>query len=237
MEKEVWKDIPGYEGLYQASQLGRVKRLARYSRTFRKDRADVQVAFLKEKMLSKVINDKGYYCISLHKDGKSTYFETHRAIAATFHNYTTEPYILNCDHIDNDKLNNRADNLQIVTVRKNSTKDKPSDFLGASFAKNVQKWKSSIALNNKDIYLGLFDTEREAHERYLEALVELEKTGNIKNGRKKQSSKYKGVSYLKKTKNWRAMLSYKKVRYYIGVFPTEFKAHKACKEFLKNLKK
>ena len=59
-EREIWKDIEGYEGLYQVSKLGRVRSL---------DRVDLQGRRLKGKVLADRHNTRGYHMIALCRDG------------------------------------------------------------------------------------------------------------------------------------------------------------------------
>lgn len=69
---EIWKDIAGYEGLYQVSNMGRVKSL---QSTKMHDRV---------KILSPVCADGRYLRVSLYKDKKSKYFQVHRLVASAF---------------------------------------------------------------------------------------------------------------------------------------------------------
>lgn len=87
---------------------------------------------------------------------------------------------LKIDHIDNNPLNNRRDNLRIVTNRENMSNQKKkkegkytSKFVGVSFNKRDKKWESSIEINNKSVCLGKFYIEIEASEKYQEALKKL----------------------------------------------------------------
>src|SRR3990167_1985734 len=71
------------------------------------------------------------------------------------------------DHIDGDGLNNRRDNLRIVSNRQNTINRRKSvgtssQFKGVYKAKNTIKWRSYIKTNNRQIYLGMFDTEHQA---------------------------------------------------------------------------
>ena len=68
------------------------------------------------------------------------------------------------DHINNNVLDNRKENLRIVTAKQNamntsSRKDSSSKYVGVQLDKKYNKWKSYIKVNNKQIYLGQFDDE------------------------------------------------------------------------------
>ena len=96
---EVWKDIEGYEGLYQVSNLGSIKRLERYD-TYKSG----IVHHYEELILSPRINKFGYYYLDLSKDRKSHTFRVHCIVAKAF---IPNPNNLPCiNHKDENKLNN-----------------------------------------------------------------------------------------------------------------------------------
>ena len=101
---EEWKPVKGYEGLYEVSNLGRVKSL-NYRRTGKEE-------------IMKVWNDScGYLLVKLHKDGKCKYYTVHRLVAQTFlENPNNLPEV---NHIDENKENNKASNLEWCTARYN----------------------------------------------------------------------------------------------------------------------
>jgi hypothetical protein len=110
---ENWKDIKGYEGIYQVSDLGRVRSL---DRTF-KDRSG-RVQKIKGKIRAqKSTNGRGYIQLSL-SDGKNKSRQTlHRIVATAFiENPSGKPEI---NHIDGDKSNNMANNLEWCTRSEN----------------------------------------------------------------------------------------------------------------------
>ena len=112
----------------------------------------------------------GYKCFEFRVSNKRYNFKLHRLIY-WLHNpdwdifdSSMENHI---DHIDGDKLNNNIENLRLVTNQENQwnrTKAK-----GYSRCKNSKKWRADIRLNCKNIYLGLFDKEVDAHNAYLDA--------------------------------------------------------------------
>lgn len=106
--EEVWKDIPNYEGLYQASNLGRIKSLNRIIM-----RKDNKIYTQKEKILKPAKNHKGYLHCSLTKDFKTKKISVHRLVAQTFiSNSNNLPQV---NHIDGNKQNNQTNNLEWIT--------------------------------------------------------------------------------------------------------------------------
>lgn len=103
--QEIWKDIPGYEGLYQASNLGRIRSLH-----FRGGK--------NQKILTPY-NVLGYLRIRIFKDKKQKSIGVHRLIALTFIlNPENKPEV---NHIDGNKTNNIVENLEWVTASENVT--------------------------------------------------------------------------------------------------------------------
>ena len=115
---EEWRDIKGYEGLYQVSNLGRVKSL-RYNHSEN------------EKILKGFLSNRGYHRVSFYKDGVRKDYSVHRLVAEAFiPNTDNKPCI---DHIDTNKLNNKVDNLRWCTNKENNwnelTRNKRSDTM------------------------------------------------------------------------------------------------------------
>ena len=113
--QEIWKDIPNYEGIYQISNLGRIKSLKG-----------------KEKILKLLIDKQGYYMVRLWENGKTKQFYIHRLVAEAFLDYKCnykklkdEEYLLFnkenlvVNHKDENKLNNNVNNLEWCTNRFN----------------------------------------------------------------------------------------------------------------------
>jgi hypothetical protein len=81
-----------------------------------------------------------------------------------------EPPKKSIDHIDGVRTNNRISNLREVTPRENSgnqKKHRKGGLVGSTYVSKFNKWYSQIVVNKKNIYLGSYDTELEAHEAYL----------------------------------------------------------------------
>lgn len=113
IQDEVWKDIEGYEGLYQVSTCGNIKSLAK-PRKNGNGRSYIQ----KEKLLKQTFTSTGYKKVELYKDGKRKGFKVHRLVAIAFiPNPDNKPEV---NHIDGNKINNNIDNLEWVTSSENS---------------------------------------------------------------------------------------------------------------------
>ena len=104
-------------------------------------------------------------------------YRAHQIVAITFLGHKPCGYILVVDHINDNKLDNRVENLQIVTNRFNCRKTQgrySSQYKGIYWDKNAKKWRSSIIINGKPKHLGLFIDEYEAHLTYQNALKNIE---------------------------------------------------------------
>ena len=114
MNAELWKDIPGYEGLYQVSNLGNVKSIDRYvpHKTFGKK-------FCKGRTMATHINNAGYVTVNLCKGNHYKSFDIHRLVAITFIP-VSDITGMEVNHKDEDKWNNCAENLEWVTKSENN---------------------------------------------------------------------------------------------------------------------
>lgn len=106
--REFWKDIKGYEGLYQVSNQGGVRSVDRQSNYYKYNKNLKRI--LKGKKLSQIISKEGYLKVYLSKDGKKTTFLVHRLVASHFLETSRRQNEVN--HIDSNKVNNNVDNLE-----------------------------------------------------------------------------------------------------------------------------
>lgn len=114
---EIWKDIIGYEGLYQVSNLGRVKsveRIIKYNGTGKGGSTRLYPSVI----LRQCLNTVGYYQVSLSINNNRKRFMVHRLVAQAFCNAVIDKYYVN--HIDGNYLNNVVDNLEWVSSIENA---------------------------------------------------------------------------------------------------------------------
>lgn len=113
--KEIWKDILGYESLYQVSSYGNTRSL---DRTFIRNNNKNSKIKHKGRILKQRINNKGYYCINLTKDNKLKTYTVHRLVIKAFVINQHNKKFTN--HKDGNKLNNFVENLEWVTPKENT---------------------------------------------------------------------------------------------------------------------
>ena len=109
LEGERWLPIPGYEGIYEVSSIGRIRRCYRVTSSG---------AHLRPKILKQCIGRHGYPCINLRKNGFIRKHTIHRLVASAFiPNPDNLPVV---DHINSNKLDPRVENLRYCTYEENT---------------------------------------------------------------------------------------------------------------------
>jgi hypothetical protein len=109
MENEIWLPVDGWEGIYVVSNFGRIKSLSRR----------VGPKRLKERILDGGIDSDGYRIVALCKDGRQYTQKVHRLVCIAFKRKPDPSFNVVC-HLDDDRLNNAAENLSWGTVAENN---------------------------------------------------------------------------------------------------------------------
>ena len=163
MITELWKDINNYEGFYQVSNLGRVR--------------NKSLKILKDR-----IDKDGYIKAMLYRPGqKPVNFFVHRIVATNFIENNNE--LPQVNHINSNKKDNRAENLEWVSARENNSHRNykrtgmKSRYTGVMWSSACDKWTAQILINKKRMHLGVFELEEDAAKAYSDALEK----NNLKN--------------------------------------------------------
>lgn len=133
---EIWKDVVGYEGLYQVSNLGRVKSVERYRKGKRGS-----MTYCKERILSSRISNAGYYQTCVCKENMKKLLLTHRMIAKAF--IPNEKELKCVDHINGIRTDNRVLNLRWCSHKDNLNFDLARENISKS-AKASEKHRKHI---------------------------------------------------------------------------------------------
>ena len=112
MEEEVWKPIPDYEGLYEASSEGRIRSV---NREVAGKAGSVRI--LKGKVLKPAMTRDDYLQVQLCKGGEVKKFYVHRLVWMAFNGEIPDGYEVN--HINEDKTNNKLENINLLTHKEN----------------------------------------------------------------------------------------------------------------------
>lgn len=134
---EIWKDIEGYEGMYQVSNIGRVRALDRV-----KPNSGGQIA--KGHILPQSDNGHGYRFVSLWKFNKGRRFYVHRLVASAFIPNPNNFPIIN--HKDENKSNNRYENLEWCTQKYN-----------INYGNHMKRLKESYIANGNNRPIDVYD--------------------------------------------------------------------------------
>lgn len=110
---EIFKDVPGFEGLYQVSNFGNVKSVERiYWRETSYHSG--HWATRREKMLTPMPDKEGYVHVRLSKDAKYTLWKVHQLVALVFLNHDRKNRECIVHHLNHNKQDNRLENLEVI---------------------------------------------------------------------------------------------------------------------------
>ena len=163
---EVWKDIPGYIGMYQVSNLGRVKSLSRKIEY----KSWPYFRVTKDVILKQSQNSNGYFHVCLYDLNRvKKTMRIHQLVAICFLNHSPNGNNMVVDHINGDKKDNRLENINVIHNRINISKGmRPNEYTGVHERRG--RFRSMIRVNNKLVHLGTYNTKEEASKVYLNYL-------------------------------------------------------------------
>jgi len=170
---EQWKDVVAYEEIYKISDLGRVKSLKRFV-----IRNNKNLYIPNDKILAKRHDRLGYSTVLLCKNGIMISRSVHQLEAEAFLGHISNGHVLEVNHKNFIRNDNRLDNLEIVTHRENCQKRKNksgSIYLGVAFFKKTGRWRARSNISGKDTHLGYYKSELEAHKSVVEHEKQIKK--------------------------------------------------------------
>lgn len=136
MDKEIWKEIKDYEGLYQVSSFGKIKSLPR------------NTTIKKIRILKPSIDKDGYYRVPLSKNGIIKNYFVHRLVAEAFiPNPNNYPVI---NHKDENKQNNNSNNLEFCTIKYNTNYNGANIKRGLKQRKPIYQIKDGVIIKKWD---------------------------------------------------------------------------------------
>lgn len=149
--KEIWKDIKGYEGLYQVSNLGRVRSLPRNGT-------------VKEiRLLKQHVKNSGYYIVILSKNNNQKCKTVHRLVAETFIENPKGYLVVN--HKDENKKNNNVDNLEWCTQKYNINYGHCRRNMSLNHSRVGRKGKAINQFDKNMNLINTFDSITDAGEK------------------------------------------------------------------------
>lgn len=178
-EKEIWKDIPDYEGLYKISNTGKVLSVGNIRYCEYMDRGKIRciISATNDKYLQPKKSPRARYegVTLCNRKGNKIYQYIHRLVAKSFLLNTNNLQEVN--HKDGNSLNNHISNLEWVNKRENMThfyKRKNNKKLsGVTYSGSRNEFSAVLHLNNLTTNLGRFKSEEEAHILYLMIIIHL----------------------------------------------------------------
>lgn len=145
---EEWRDIIGYNGEYKVSNLGNVK-------SFKRNPCKI--------LKKRISQTNNYYQVGLYKNGKIDTIEVHKLVAMSFLGHIPCGMKRVVDHKNRNKLDNRVNNLRIVTNSENLRNRVNSGCV--YYDKTYDKWRASIMINRKKTSIAYVNSKEEAENK------------------------------------------------------------------------
>lgn len=165
---EEWRDVKGYEGVYQVSNLGNIKRLERISNfnsinQYKEYKVNRNI---KERIKKVTKNQCGYYQTVLYKEGKKKNALVHRIVAEAFLPNIENKRTVN--HIDGNKLNNNVNNLEWATyseqlIHLNNVLGKKSVISKKCRDKSSEKLRRKVKRSDGKIYNSVIEASKDSN--------------------------------------------------------------------------
>lgn len=149
---EEWRYIPGYEGLYQVSNLGRVKSVSHLAHGANFKCPTGFSYFTKGVIIKQHKKKNGYLHVKLYKEGKATTFTVHRLVMLSF----VGPSELTVNHINEIKTDNRLENLEYMTASQNIrySQARPVESFDLTTGETVKRYEAGIDVKDDGFDVG-----------------------------------------------------------------------------------
>lgn len=164
MDREIWMDVSEYEGKYQISNLGRFKRLTHYVL----NAVGVSCLF-NEKIITPKKAGRGYLAVQLSKGNIKKRLYIHVLVWDHFGDEKRRAGY-QVDHKNNIKTDCGIGNLQLITVRLNSSKDRKPETGRTGVTYRNGRYKANIKIGKRGYHLGTFATKEDAERAYQKAI-------------------------------------------------------------------
>lgn len=156
--EEIWRDVEGYEGLYQVSNCGKVKSLDKLVKCYYGS-----TRLIKGRVLRTRKNKDDYFYLDLSKDGKKRSFYVHRLVWEAFNGKRPEGMEVN--HIDEDKSNNSIENLNLMTPKQNVNWGTGIERRKKKLINRKDQSKPVLQLDLKGNFLAEYPSQSEAERK------------------------------------------------------------------------